>query len=207
MSVAETSRRYESSLRAEQLERTRQRILDAVAEHIRQGGADEISMARIAKRAGVSVPTVYSHFPTKEALLDAFGGWLREHFSWATQPMSADDIPRLLPATFARLDEDAALVRGSRIVRAGQQVRAQTRRARMKITEDALADVVAGLPARDRRRALAVIQLLLSSAAWDSMTENWGLEGREAGKAAAWAIRVLIDEIRTNPNSIREVPT
>jgi hypothetical protein len=36
------------------------------------------------------------------------------------------------------------------------------------------------------------------------MSDQWGLDGVESGKAAAWAVRVLTDELRRNPESIKE---
>jgi hypothetical protein len=36
------------------------------------------------------------------------------------------------------------------------------------------------------------------------MRDQWGLEGEESGKAAGWAVRVLTDELRRNPASIKE---
>jgi hypothetical protein len=68
-----------------------------------------------------------------------------------------------------------------------------------------LEEVTGALSAEDRRRALAVIYLLISAPAWQAMREQSGLDGVEAGKAAAWALRVLTDELRRNPASLKEV--
>ena len=48
-----------------------------------------------------------------------------------------------------------------------------------------------------------MVYLLVSAPAWQAMRDQWGLEGEEAGKAAAWAVRVLTDELIRNPASIR----
>ncbi len=58
---------------------------------------------------------------------------------------------------------------------------------------------------KERARALAVVYLLVSAPAWQAMREQSGLDGVEAGKAAAWALRVLTDELRRNPASLKEV--
>jgi hypothetical protein len=44
----------------------------------------------------------------------------------------------------------------------------------------------------------------VSAPAWQAMRDQWELEGEEAGQAAAWAVRVLTDELRRNPASIKE---
>jgi len=74
-----TARPYESPLRAEQLEQTRLRILKAMADVLADEAVDEVTIPIVAMRARVSVRTVYRHFPTKEALFDAFGEWAEEH--------------------------------------------------------------------------------------------------------------------------------
>jgi hypothetical protein len=67
-----------------------------------------------------------------------------------------------------------------------------------------MSELTAGLEPAERRRALAVVYLLVSAPAWQAMRTQSGLDGVEAGKAAAWAVRVLTDELRRNPTSIKE---
>jgi AcrR family transcriptional regulator len=50
-------------------ERSIEAILDAILESMAAGG--ELNMAAIARAAGVSRVTLYTHFPTREALLEA----------------------------------------------------------------------------------------------------------------------------------------
>ena len=50
-------------------DRTRTRIAEAAFEEFRVAGVDRASVSRIAKRAGVSRPSFYFHFPTKEHVL------------------------------------------------------------------------------------------------------------------------------------------
>lgn len=48
---------------------SREDILDAALDILRDGGLDQLTLARVAKLLGVSAPAVYHHFPNKEALL------------------------------------------------------------------------------------------------------------------------------------------
>jgi AcrR family transcriptional regulator len=57
-------RRYRLERRAETAEETRRRIVQATQELHAQQGIHATSMTHIAERAGVSVGTVYHHFPT-----------------------------------------------------------------------------------------------------------------------------------------------
>ena len=59
----------ERPLRAD-ARRNRDRILEAAREAFAESGLDA-QMEDLARRAGVGVGTVYRHFPTKEALVDA----------------------------------------------------------------------------------------------------------------------------------------
>lgn len=56
-------------LRADAL-RNRQRLLDAAVHAFSTAGAD-VTLDRIAKEAGVGIGTLYRHFPTREALIEA----------------------------------------------------------------------------------------------------------------------------------------
>src|ERR1043166_3375707 len=50
--------------------RNRDRLLDAAVRAFSQDGAD-VTLDTIAKRAGVGIGTLYRHFPTREALVEA----------------------------------------------------------------------------------------------------------------------------------------
>jgi AcrR family transcriptional regulator len=54
---------------------TRQRLLVATAEVLSRRGMTKLSLSEVALQAGVSRPTLYRWFASKEELLDAFGGW------------------------------------------------------------------------------------------------------------------------------------
>jgi len=52
---------------------TRERILEATLDVLGRSGPRKLSLSDVAAAAGVSRPTLYRWFPSKKALLDAFG--------------------------------------------------------------------------------------------------------------------------------------
>jgi AcrR family transcriptional regulator len=64
-------RRYHSPLRAQRAVETRATVIDAATRLFTTGGWVATGMRDVARDAGVSVETVYSHFPSKRKLLDA----------------------------------------------------------------------------------------------------------------------------------------
>ncbi|CAM3754269.1 TetR/AcrR family transcriptional regulator [Mycobacterium frederiksbergense] len=59
---------------------TRRRILAATAEVLGRSGQTKLSLSEVALQAGVSRPTLYRWFASKEELLGAFGVYEREMF-------------------------------------------------------------------------------------------------------------------------------
>ena len=66
-------RKYNMTRRAEALEATRQRIVDATVAAHRELGIQATSWDEIARRAEVGVGTVYRHFPSLDELLPDCG--------------------------------------------------------------------------------------------------------------------------------------
>ena len=105
------TRKYELKQRAEQVEETRRRIVEATSGlHLERGPA-ATSIAEIARRAGVQRRTVYNHVPDDSTLFEACSehwralhpapdpaSWtdmeqgLRELYAWyrETEPMTAN---------------------------------------------------------------------------------------------------------------------
>lgn len=80
------TRTYRKSRRAEAQDETRARIVRATTElHVEKGVATT-SYPDVAARAGVGAATVYRHFPTMDALVEACG----EHFWNAIDPPTPD---------------------------------------------------------------------------------------------------------------------
>src|SRR6186997_1202880 len=66
------TRKYKQKLRAEQSEETRRRILDAVAQCLRESPTEPVSLDKVAGMARVARSTIYLVFGSRAGLFDAF---------------------------------------------------------------------------------------------------------------------------------------
>jgi len=71
-------RKYQLRKRADGLDATRERIVEATAALHYQQGVAATSYIQIAERAGVGAATVYRHFPTLGSLVSACGAHVSE---------------------------------------------------------------------------------------------------------------------------------
>lgn len=72
-------RRYTLGRRAETTDETKRRLIEATFQLHSEQGIAETSMKDIAERAGVSVGTVYHHFPSYTDAIVACGAYVAEH--------------------------------------------------------------------------------------------------------------------------------
>jgi len=88
-----TPRKYEQRLRAETSEATRQRILDALEQRLREAPTQPVSLDEIARRAGVARTTVYLVFGSRAGLFDALATelWNRAGLANLTEAVAHPD--------------------------------------------------------------------------------------------------------------------
>jgi AcrR family transcriptional regulator len=191
-----TRRRYSSPLRQARALETRERILAAVAAHMRRDQHADFTLDTIARDAGVERRTLFRHFATREALLEAFWVWINERVTARTLPASLDELLAAPRETFARFDDEDLVIRASLHTQAGRAMRMAAIPARRQAFRDALHDATRGASAADRRRLEAAAHALYSASAWEAMRDYAGITGAEAGDAAAWALAILVDAVR-----------
>ena len=200
------TRPYEQRARAEEAERTRMRIIEAVFARLREAPAEPIAIDRIARMAGVARSTVYAIFGSRSGLFDAVGRELsarsgyerlvdakhqpdaRDHlragFRAASEMLAANrDIYRAL-RSMAQLDEQAVggVVRRMDEERAGGMARLAGRLAEQGVLRE-------GLSLEDAEHMLWV---LTSFESFDSLYTGRGLStGRAVDLLIGIAERAL----------------
>jgi AcrR family transcriptional regulator len=183
-----TPRRYRKRRRAEQEQRTRERITEAAVRLHGTLGPARTTVSAIAEEAGVQRATVYRHFPDEESLFAACSA----HY-WAQHPLPdpaqwaaiGDPAERLrtalgeLYALFRRTEpmlektgRDAPLV----------EAMAAPASAFRDYLEAVVDTILRARPERGRarRRARAAIGHAVSFATWRSLVREQGLADDEA---------------------------
>ena len=180
-------------------QRTRRAILEAMVDVIMET-TDGIgfSVQAVADRAGVTHRTIYNHFPTREALCDAFSDYvdellgasagLTEEPAWslASIPLLVENLYR----TLALRDRHA---RAYVMLMIGNRRPMSAWRKRSLMAEKLIARDLSRHTPLTPRQVTAVIRLLVSTMGWHLLTEQCGLSTDEAAAASAWATRTLLD--------------
>jgi AcrR family transcriptional regulator len=176
--------------RAEQVEATRQRIVDATVDLHSTVGPASTTISAIAEKAGVTRLTVYRHFPDLESLFEACGQrWTERHP--APDPASWPEIRDLEARARHALGELYGWYRDS-----GHELRPilrdletlppaaqQETHKEFQAYADALV-IGSGVRGHARRRLRATAGLVVSFFTWHSLAVEQGLDDREAVELA-----------------------
>jgi AcrR family transcriptional regulator len=188
------ARKYEMRKRAESVEETRRRIVEAAVELHESVGPARTSLSSIAERAGVQRQTYYRHFPDERSLLAACSGLYMEQnplpdpAPWRAIEDPEQRLRRGLGEVYAYYEANEAMLTS---VLRDAEVHDPTREVvsqGIAPTLAALGEALAAGWARSRG-ARAAIGLALSFHTWRSLVRESGLSAGRAAELMARAVR------------------
>lgn len=194
------------SLRDEQKQIARDRILEAVAAEIAEHGLRELSIPAVAERAGISQRTIYNHFENKDSLvrsLDAWSeAWMEERGGVAVEA-DMDKIPDAIRINFGLFSEMGTLTTALGRVRADFRLTANEgaslgpgHEARTEVTRDWIRRLRPDLAPSEVAMFAACFRSLISFENWNRLTSDGGLSGEDAGAVTAWAFSTLMSAVK-----------
>ena len=196
------ARGYESPLRRDQAERTKDLILAAFAEQLGRPGASELSVKEAAVRAGVAVRTVYHYFPDRQAQLKALASWIEAQLMPTPfEPQTAEDLlemGRLLYESFRR---NETLVRAQMVAGFASEVRALRRQARVNAIHRVVATL--GAPEPMSVGAATIIAHLASAEAGIPLIDRYGLSHDDIRAAVLQTIQAILADLRRHALSVQ----
>ncbi|MCX4539157.1 TetR/AcrR family transcriptional regulator [Streptomyces sp. NBC_01565] len=177
-------RGYEMRKRAEDVGRTRQRIIEAAVHLHGTVGPASTTIAAIAERAGVTRLTVYRHFPDENALFEACSGhWLSRQKLPRPERWSAFETP--IERLTAGLADLYGFYRASEqmltlVIRDQHAVPKPVREARREMTLKYVEALAGGWPEVGAPVRRAVIGHAAAFSTWRSLCREQGLTDDEA---------------------------
>jgi len=179
-------------------QRTRRAILEALVDVIMEKDGIGFSVQAVADRAGVTHRTIYNHFPTRQALCDAFSDHVDELLAASSgapeEPTwSLASIPLLVEGLYRTLALRDRHARAYVMLMIGNRRPMSAWRKRSLMAEKLIAREQSGRIPLTPRQVTAVIRLFVSTLGWHLLTEQCGLSTDEAAAASAWATRTLLD--------------
>jgi AcrR family transcriptional regulator len=189
-----TKRRYDNTRRRARANETRERIVTAGAELLRESSIRDwqgVTIRAVAGRAGVNERTVYRHFANERALRDAVMQRVEEAVGIDLGRLRIDGIGDAATRIFRHVAAyprdrppplDATL--------------AEAHRRQHEALEAAVAEHTAGWPEADRTLAAAMLDVLWAVSSYERVLRDWNLDSEEAIRGMTWVIRLLGDAIR-----------
>jgi AcrR family transcriptional regulator len=193
------TRPYDSPLREEQAQRTRDRILDAALRVISSGIAN-VSVPAIAREAGVSVATVYRHFPTKADVLAAvYPHVARQHgLDQLPDPTSLNDLRESIRRIFERVDGLDDLARAAMASPGAAEVRHATMPSRMARVGRIADGLGSDISDEARARFTRLLIVLTASASLRMWRDHIGASVETAADDIDFAMRAVVAASRRN---------
>jgi AcrR family transcriptional regulator len=171
-------------------------MCDAVIDMLSEGRLD-ISHDLVAERTGIARRTIYRYFPDRDTLLAAANERVRELAGPRVEfPTREADLLATVHDIYTGFDKIAPIVTLMRSTPQGRAMRLSQNELRVASYTAVTADLVADLPEGDRVLATAMLQVLHTTI-WLEMRDHWGLSGEQVARSASWALRVLMDDLRS----------
>jgi len=188
---------FDMKLREKQLVATRTAILEAVAAEIAESGLTGFSIQGVADRAGVTHRTVYNHFPTREALNDAFAEHVEQvlqgrGFSGVERGVNLEGLPAVAGLVHRLGGDDAVYLQAYVMLTIATGKAARVFRDRSKKLEKTVEEELGPLEPGVAKLVTSAIRLFISSAGWFLLRQHHGLSPAEAARMSEWAVKTLV---------------
>lgn len=199
MAASRRRRTYASPLRAEQMDRTREKLLEAGVDLVAAGGSEEVTVRRVARHAQVSVPTAYRYFPDRDSLLEAIATWSSSKVIGGSAPDSVDGIADWTRLIYLNFEANNRFMRAQLNTPAGRAIRMKSRKRRSEAVVETVAKSFPRASPDAHRRLAAILRALVNVHTWVALNDDWGMSGKDAGELVAWAVKTLVAEARKHP--------
>lgn len=185
------------------MERTRDLIMEGLIRTM-ANGAVTWSIPEVAREAGVSVPTIYRYFRTKQELVEGLSAYVVRKAGLAAMqpPHNPQELVAMVREMYLRAEGMSDAMKMASVSELAQEIRKESIPVRLNMIEMALTPVLSSFPEQERVYLVRMILLLTSSALIRAFDQYLNLAGTEAADTISWAIFAL-----TRAGSLNEETT
>ena len=194
------ARPYRSPLRDQQVEDTRSRILDAALRMTADGFAS-ISIPNVARIAGVSIPTIYRYFRTKQDLLDALYPYAigRSRLSLPPPPKTVAEVRQGVIDYIGHLDSLDDVTRAGMASPASEEIRARSIARRVETFSPLVDSIEPRLSKADRGRVLRLVMVLTTSSSLRMLHDHLDQSVEQTADDVDWFVRAAVAAATRRP--------
>jgi AcrR family transcriptional regulator len=174
------------------MERTRDLIMEGLIRTMAKG-AVTWSIPEVAREAGVSVPTIYRYFRTKQELVEGLSAYVVRKAGLAAMqpPQSPQELVAMVREMYLRSEGMSDAMKMASVSELAQEIRKESIPVRLKMIEAALTPVLPSFSGQERVYLVRMVLLLTSSALIRAFDQYLDLAGAEAANTISWAIFAL----------------
>lgn len=190
-----TRRTYDNSRRAAQAEKRVEQILDAVMDILGSPERD-LSVASIAQKAGVSVPTVNKYFPNRQAIFEAVQERIDERYGRPPQPQSPEQLRASIPRLHQFFAEHEATVRAVVTAPELRPFWEVANRQRNEGVRRAFKKLTAHLPEDEAAAVCGMVIMVIGTESWMALKDDWGLDDAAVTAASIHMLDLILADLR-----------
>ena len=187
-----------SDLRADHVELTRTRVLEAVNRLLTTQHPAALSVPAVAREAHISTATIYRHFGTKEGLLDAAAAAV-DHQTRTWQGGEAivpgTTLGQFMHHMWIELARDLPALRASHFSPVGRDLRQRRSERRQNDAERGLTEAGVDLDTPLGQQLLRLSLVLTSSTILLEQMDRLGMQPGPAAADVTWAIETLTESV------------
>jgi AcrR family transcriptional regulator len=188
------ARPYDSPLRRAQAASTRDRIIDAACELLRDSSIRNwrsLTIRAVAEKASVNERTVYRYFSNERGLRDAVMEHMEEAAGIELSGLGLEDIAEVARRIFTQVSSFHFEPKPP----LEPTLTAASLRQREAL-HDALAPWTADWPAEDAAAVAGLFDVLWSVGSYERLVADWQLDPERAVRVLTWAIGLVADSVR-----------
>ena len=189
-----SKRAYDNRRREARSAATAERIVEAMVAAM-AAGREDVAVAELAESSGVSLRTVYQHFPDKAARVAAINDWLSARVNTAvTLPRMLSAVPEYAASTVDYVLDNETLVRAQMHPGLARAVRTQRKQPQLDALRVMLAEQLA--PDEADRLAALIVATLRAEAILD-LRDIYGQTRDQIKAGLTRMVEGLLDPVRS----------